>query len=466
MLEPARLRKVILMTDTSYTISIDNAYHTIDTLQQLLSSRQSKAKQSDLKEAISTLLGFETSNEMDAKINKHKERQQAQNVFDKRKRHKEVADLILKNTKNPLQLYDYFKKNRSFTTFIKFCEDMEVTGGYQFKCDDVLIAKDKYSALKMALNWDAIAQVEFKYWKDEGIEEYQDREGGYWELELIGGGDEQYLGSHGGSHICSSGDDGVHINSPDMPIEEVTRFFLDDMTQGDMPFFVDDREGFESYLKDVIGEYYGEIFSAKTEQAFIKHVEKFLPYLGIEEIVSFEVGCSPVSYLEILKEYGALFDSAKLLDQAVAAGDIAACHYLIQQGNSLENLYCNKWQERPKRSYFHDRACWVGDGDMLEDAKRFYITAKKIGVCLDQIDEAGCSPLHLAAKHGSDDLYEILVSLGANKDLKNSKGNTPEMILNAVRLERKRREESRISSSLFDMAFGGLFSDGDLFYDM
>lgn len=454
------------MTETSYTISIKNAYHTIDTLQQLLSSRQSKAKQSDLKEAISTLLGFDTSNEMDAKIKKHKERQQAQNVFDKCGRHKGISGLVLKNTKNPLRLSDYFKKNRGFTTFLKFCEDMEVTGGYQFKCDDVLIAEDKYRALRMAVNWGAVTQTEFKYWKDEGIEEYQNREGGYWELAFIGEGDEQYLGSHGGSHMCSSGDNGAHINSPDMPLEEVTRFFLDEMIQGDMPFFVDDREGFESYLNDVIGEYYGEIFSAKTEKTFIQHVEKFLPYLRIEEIVSFQVGCSPVSYLEILKEYGALFDSAELLDQAVAAGDIAACHYLIQHGNSLENLYCNKWQERPSRSYFHDRACWVGGGDMLEDAKRFYITAKKIGVCLDHADEAGCSPLHLAAKYGSDDLYEILVSLDANKDLKNSKGNTPEMILDAVRQERKRREENRKSSSLFDMAFGGLFSDGDLFSDM
>lgn len=454
------------MTEPSYTISIDNAYHTINTLQQLLSSRQSKAKHTDLKEAISTLLGFETSNHMDAKIKKHKERQQAQNVFDKFRRHKEVADLVLKNTKNPLQLYDYFKKNRSFTTFIKFCEDMEVTGGYQFKCDDVLIAKDKYSALKMAVNWDALTQVEFKYWKDEGIEEYRDRKGGYWELAFVGEGDEQYLGSHGGSYMCSSSDDGAHINSPDISSEDVERFFLDEMTQGDMPFFVDDRESFESYLKDVIGEYYGETFSAKTPKAFAQHVEIFLPYLGIEEIVSFEVGCSPVSYLEILKEYGARFDSEKLLDQALAAGDIEACHYLLRNGNSLDNLYCNKWQESPGRSYFHYRACWAGNGDMFEDAKRYYITVKKIGMSLDHVDEAGCSPLHLAAKHGSNDLYEVLISLGANKDLKNIKGNTPEVIMNAMRKERKKREENSKGSSFFDMAFGGLFSDGNLFSDM
>lgn len=440
------------MKKTSYTISVENAYHTIDELHHLLSSRGVKAKQSDLKEAVSALFGFETSNEMDAIIKTRKGKWEAQAVFDKRGYHKQIPGVVLKNTKNPLQLYDFFRKHRGFTAYIKFCEDVEVTGGYKFKYGDVLFCNDKYTALKMVLNWDAITQIEFKYWKDEGIEEYRERDGGYWELAFVGEGDEQYLGAWGTSRMCSSSLEGDTINSPDTSIEEVTKYFLDQLMQGDMPFFVDNHKEFESHLDCLIDEYYADVFSARTDAEFIKHVEKFLPYMGLESIVSMEVGNSPISYLEILKGYGAKFERPKLLHDALISGDLNVCRYLLENGNTLENLFT----EDGSTTYFHSEAVFSMEGEPDDRAKIFYSTVHQLGVPLDHVDKGGCSPLHHAAKNGKEDLYKHLIALGADKDLKNAKGNTPEMIMDSVK---KERDATRQSGSLFGGIFDHVFSD-------
>ncbi|WP_039912998.1 ankyrin repeat domain-containing protein [Cellvibrio mixtus] len=447
------------MTEYSYTISIENAHRTIETLHNQLSEQHVKIKKSVLKEVISSLLGFDTSNVFDSKIKKYKERQEAQCAFDHRGHHKDVRDLVLKSIKNPLKLYDYFKKYTGFTTFIKFYEDFEVTGGYRFKENDVLFAKDKYSAIKTALNWDAVTQIEFKHWKDEDFDDLQDQDGGYWLLTFIGDGDEQYLGSFGENYLCSSRDQYAYMNSPDIPLEKITEFFIDEMMRGETPFFLDNRENFDLYLRECISENYGESFSATTENEYVKHIEKFLPYLGIDEIVSMEVGDAPLAFLKILNNYGACFDAPALLDNALAAGDLDVCYYLLGQGSSIKNLFARR-SKHSDVSYFHDRISWfyciysadaIEKEKLFEDTKKYYRTAKKLGIPIDSLDNDGCSLLHHAAGYGFGGLYEFFISLGADATLKNKEGKTPEVIAQAA--DKEIAESESKFESIFDQIF-------------
>lgn len=447
------------MTNDSYTISIENAHHTIEVLHNQLLERHVKIKKSDLKEVISSLLGFETSNVLDAKIKKYKEKQDAQCVFDRLGHHKYVRDLVKKSTKDPLRLYDYFKKHPSFTTFIIFFEDFEAAGGYKFSYGDVLFTRDKYNTIKEMLNWNSVTKIEFKHWKDEWTGEQEVPDGGYWALEFVGDGDEQFLGRCGENYLDSSSDSHMRLNSPDMPVEEVTNFFIDEVVdQVEIPFSVDDRLRFASYLRDRISENYGETFAANDEQEFIKHIEKFLPYLGINEIVATEVGEAPLAFLKILKNYGARFDAPILLDNALFTGDMEICQYLLEQGNRAENLLLCKWSEF-NITYFHDRINWIDgaqnkDGlKLIEATKKYYISAEKLGISINSVDADGCSVLHYAARHDYGPLYEFFISLGADAKLKNKKGDTPEIILQAAI---KQKEESQAEfRSIADIFFQG-----------
>lgn len=449
------------MTNDSYTISIENTHHTIEVLHNQLLERHVKIKKSDLKEVISSLLGFETSNVLDAKIKKYKEKQDAQCVFDRCGNHKYARDLVKKTTKDPLRLYDYFKKHPSFTTFIIFFEDFEAAGGYKFSYGDVLFTRDKYSTLKEMLNWNSVTQIEFKHWKDEWTDEHDDPEpeGGYWSLKFIGDGDEKFLGHCGENYLDSSSDSHMRLNSPDIPVEEITKFFIDEIiAQAEIPFSVDDGSGFESYLRDCISERYAETLAFKSEQEFTEHVEKFLPYLGINEIVASEVGEAPLAFLKILKQYGARFDAPALLDNALFAGDMEVCQYLLEQGNRLENLLSCKWRDF-NITYFHDRMNWI-DGSqnkdglkLIEATKKYYISAEKLGISINSVDADGCSVLHHAAKHNYGALYEFFISLGADATLKNKKGETSEIILQAAI---KQKEESQSEfRSIADIFFQG-----------
>jgi hypothetical protein len=403
------------MTEKSYTISIENAYETIDFLKQSLSSRLPKIKQSDVKEAISTMLGFDTSNELDAKIKTHKERQRTQDFFDKQGRHKKTSNISLKTKKNPLKLHKFLKNNKKLTTAIEFNYDFEVTGGHQFKCGDVLLTNDKYSALKMALNWDQIAKIEFKNYKDmnffddeseDEISEYRKLKGGVWEIYFSNHGNSHCFGDNGCLYITSPFDNQNPINSPNTPIEEVTRYFINEVIKEDLPVSLSDRESFESYIYHLVVDQYRET-KPTTEKEFIKHVEKFLPHIGIEEIVNVEVGQSPTSYLEILMAYGARFDKTYLLDHAIYAGDVECCEFLFSKGNILEKIYTDCKYESIDESYFYSHSDY---GDKPEEAIRYYMTAKKIGASLHLKNKEGCSVIDLAAKHGNDELYKFLVS--------------------------------------------------------
>lgn len=364
-------------------------------------------------------------------------------AFDNRGKHKDNPDLVLKSIKNPLQLYNYFKKHITHTTVIDFRESCAVTGGYPFQHDDVLFTSDKYSALKTIVNWDEVTTRTFKYWKDEEFEDLRDRDGGYWELSFNGEGDEQYLGDMGDSYLCSSDDENERINAPDADPEDITEYFLNEMLEGETPFSVLDRDAYEEYLKDVIVDYYVETFPENTTEKFRAHVEKFLSYMPIEKIVKIEIGSSPIEQLAILKEYGASFRSPDLLLSALNAGCLPTCRYLIDNGNSVEHLF---EKDSHNRVAFYSEASDIVDGGTDERAKVFYGTAQELGISIDRVDDDGYSPLHHAAESGKEELYHYLVAIGANTTLKNNNGDTPATILSSVNkaIEEERKQHKSV----------------------
>lgn len=95
------------MSDNGYTISIENVHHTIDKMHRILSTRNIKVKKSDLKELVSDLLGFDTSNVLDFQIKQHKLAHLALCPFDKNGQHRDIDDLVLLSSKKPLDIHDF-----------------------------------------------------------------------------------------------------------------------------------------------------------------------------------------------------------------------------------------------------------------------------------------------------------------------------------------------------------------------
>lgn len=439
------------MSDANYKISIENVHQTIEIIHKQLLKQNIKVKKSAIKEVISYLFGFKNSNILDVKIKINKEELEAACSFGKNGTHKEIMGLILNTSKNPLKIYDFLNKYTSYTSIISFSDDFKVSGGFKYEKGYTLFAEDKFLALKTVLNWDAITQLKFIYLKDVPEEaeaaEFKDESCGYWELTFVGDGDERNLGTDGSSQIDSYGLNDDEINTPNAPIENVSRYFLGTMLElsAELAYFVQDSGDYMSYLDYWIEEFYFKTYSVNNEEQFTAHIKKFLPYLPIEDIVMMEIGSASISYLDILKNFGAKFSHPELHCQALLTGNLAASNYLTKKGNSLENLFTISY------SGFFEPASFVKSDDKLEMIKLFYSSSMKLGVSVNRRNEEGCSPLHNAAIHGNDDLYSYLVFLGADEYIKNNKGNTPRKLLDELKTKREKQKGiSRIYSEQFE----------------
>ncbi len=431
------------MSNAEYTISVANAISTINELHELLSSRELRLKKSDLKEAISSLLNFDSSNELDAKIKELREKQVALSIYGKDGRHKLHRDILLKHFKSPLKAYNFFRKYNCFSTIVIFFEDFELSSGYKYEEGDILFAKSDTKAIKILLDWGKHAKIKYTpYGQDQPKEYFYD---GCWSLEIEGADIEKALGEHVylDSH-CVKGS----FNSPDTPIEIVTEKLVTILIQGELPFSVNDRKMFDSYLLDWIIDDYAENYSAvRNEKDYIQYIEKYLPYVGIQKIVEMETGDVPIEYLRLLNRYEAKFDNPKLMISAANSGSLETCGYLLECGNTLDAFYLRSW-ENSSTIYLHSEACIDTSSGLTESAKSFYTIVHQLGINIDVKDSTDNTPLHYAANCGNDGLYQHLIFLGADKESRNSEGKTPSELL-------EERDEKRVD--LFSDVFGALF---------
>lgn len=442
------------MSDQNYLITHKNFYSTNEKLFSSLSSRGIKLKKSDLKEALSALIGFDTSNILDAKL-------KAESHFDKIGRHKFVDNLILHRSKNPLDVFDEINKKKTFDTIIHFSDDFQATGGYQYETDHVLLAKNKYDAVKTILNWDAVTKLEYKYLKDEGpggyLIDHEEIKDGYWLLTLNGEGDQRLLGTYRERYMDSYQLNGEKINHPSTPKETVSKFFIDHIieTTSDQYFFVEDKTQFQSFLHDWIKDFYFDTRKVNDESEFSAHIERFLTYIPIDKIAEMEVDRATIPYIEILHEHGADLKKTTLLYNSVCAGNLEVADYLIDKGNDIKGLYsCGGWSDL-SGSYYHEESHTYGsyDSNRFDKAKIFYNSIKELGLSMNIQDVDGNTPLHHAAKFDNEKLYDHLITLGADSTIKNCHGESP-----SVLIEKARKREAEMEKQ-WESTFDSLFAD-------
>jgi hypothetical protein len=409
-----------------YTISVTNTNSTINKLHNLLSLRKVEVKKSDLKEALSSLMGFETSNILDSKIKAYEEKQRAQSIYKQDSgQHRIYPDVILKRLNSPLKIYDFFERYKHFQTIISFSENFELPGGFIYKEGDVLFARSLSDALEVLLEWKKHANINYVYYEEDKPEGVQ--YDGYWALALEGNEIEAALGEavYDDTYFNKS-----PINNPNSNMEDVKAVLAEFLHSYNSFLFFDGRKDFREYLRDWIEVHYADNYFVDSEEEYIKYIEKYLPYLGIGSIVEMEVGTAPIEYLERLKIYGAQFNEPELMRKAARDGSLETCKYLLNNGNTIEAFY-HPTCSYTSTPYLHSEAAC--ERTSYEGTKSFFRIAAELDINLNRIDEHGNTPLHYAAIYKNKDLYEYLVKLGAKEQLKNHEGDTPKSILKVTR---------------------------------
>lgn len=410
------------MSEIEYTISIANTNTTINRMHELLCARNIKAKRNDLKEVVSSLLSLDSSNTLDKKLKEYREKQQNQAIYAKNGQHKLNQKILLKSFNNAIQTQKFFDKHRGFKAVAHFYEDFDF--GYKYTENDILFAPNQIDLLKTIFNWEKNAKICYSTYEDDWPREHI--YDGYWSLELTGKEIQPALGENIYASTHSSQDD---INDPNTDIAVVTAELINELVATELPFFIDNRNGFASYLKDCIQEDYAENYKSVSDtKSYIKYIERYLPYLSINEIVSMEVGSVPIPYLDLLHRFGARFDEPKLMIKAAYMGSIETCQYLLKHGNSLQNFYHSATSDS-STTYIHDHAYVDRNARSDKNERMFFEIVKQLEININYPDYDGNTPLHHCAICANEEFYNFLVSLGADPELQNCALETPAQVL-------------------------------------
>ncbi|MFT6585279.1 MAG: hypothetical protein ACJAUY_001662 [Cognaticolwellia sp.] len=410
------------MIKHEHTISVSNATATINQIHTLLKLRNIDIKKSDCKQLIAQILNYSTSNELDNDIKQHNLKQHKQNKFDRNGQCKQQKGFMLKNFNNPFKLLDTFNKNPIASVIVGVDEAFHLDDGYHYKEGDYLFTQNKFAAFKFIIEWDKNAH--FEYIPYDKIEVVKFGTEGYWDISLKGNaetcfGDDCYVSTYGLS---------ADINSECVDKHVLEEYIINDFLDRDyLPFFFYSRETLTEYLNDWFEqEYYNNFPKKPSEMQYMEYIKKFIPHLGIENILWREVKRSGPDYLKLLKEFGADYTAVDLMEIAAKTGDIKICDFLISEGNSISTI-TKSTRDDDLAKFFVIAHC-SGRG-FSEAIKSFYKIAFHYGVDFNIQDEIKKTVLHHCACYGCEELYQLLVSLGANETIKDNSGQTPKQIM-------------------------------------
>jgi len=425
------------MNNHQHTISISNATATINQIHALLKSRNIDIKKSDCKQLVSQVLNYSTSNELDSDIKQYNLEQKKQNKFDRNGQSKQQKGFMLKNFNSPFKLFNTLNKNPLASAVIGFDEEFHLDGGHHYKEGDYLFAKNKVEAFKLIVQWEANVNFEYIPYDDEDADEVETE--GYWVVSFKGNA-EAYFGD---DYYVSTYNLGHEINSKDVDKHVLEAYVINEFLDFVQPFFFYSRESLNDYLRDWFDEEYGNNFPENpSEIQYIEYIKKFMPHLGIEEIVRMEVGSSGPDYLKLLKEFGADYTDGGLMETAAMTGDIKVCDFLINEGHSIVSIIKSK-RETGLGSFFLNAHC--SGRELSGDIKSFYKIAHHYGIDFNIQDEINRTVLHHCAYRGCEELYQLLISLGANEMIADNSGQTPKQI---------RKKNISKSDDLFSSVFG------------
>ncbi|KAH9100345.1 hypothetical protein LEN26_015940 [Aphanomyces euteiches] len=111
--------------------------------------------------------------------------------------------------------------------------------------------------------------------------------------------------------------------------------------------------------------------------------------------------------------------SRSILHEAVVAGEHQIIQYLLQQGGDIQS-------DSKGQSPLHYIA-WIGDLSLFHLFKR-YLPSDRFLQVLNHQDSLGRTACHIAAMRGHLDLFDSLLSTGANNDIRTKEGNTPVLV--------------------------------------
>lgn len=419
------------MSDNKYTISISNANSTIEHILDIAVSKSRKIKKSSVKESISSLLGFETSNAMDEAIKKHKNAQLVQSIYNRNGQHKNYPSILKKTDKNAIDLYNFFANHkRKYECIISFMWEYTSAEGYQYDYPDRLFCESLDDALEILFDWKKNAKVEYHYFEEGSVsQKWGHGYPGYWYLTIEGDNLDDELNAIISPNTLHLDDP---INNPSADRKKVMELLLPEIfVPCEMPVKMDmcNDPSLEEYFIDGIREDYANEQQCQCIEKYRLVIEKYLPYLGIDYITACEAGLAPLEYFKMLKNYGANFKDPQILISAARNGSLETCQYLVECGNNIEVFYqMNDCTMHPCPYLHYEVSCTKSD--KLKDREKFFYTvASNLGVNLDFQDQNGETILHRAAGCNNEALYNHLVALGVNQKYKNSEGKTaPELL--------------------------------------
>lgn len=409
------------------TLSVANASAMTENIHSFLIHRKTRIKKSDCKELVSKILNFETSNEMDAEIKKHNEKKEALSVFRRDGQHKHIKNFIFKHFHSPFQLKKFVDKYQSFDVIFAFTENFELEQGVPYKINDFIFARDQYEVFKYLVHWEKNSSLEYILDEDD----FQRK--GDWHLTLDYELDTICASTFGKSN---------YLASEGAVIDDVEKALINDLLAEEWPFLIFNRSSVVSYISDWIDDYYAFNFPKQpNDKEYIAYIQKFLPEIGIDEIIKMEVYDARVEQLQLLSSIkGADFSRPCLMISAASGGNIDVCNFLIKNGNSL-TAFTNKC-EYSETTFFHQEALNASD-EFLESTKNFFNVAIHYGININLQDNNKNTVLHYSASLTHDSLYKFLVGLNAQENIKNIKGHTPASI--------REQFESEHGYSIFDL---------------
>jgi hypothetical protein len=403
------------MNNHEHTISVANATSSINQIYNALKSRNINIKKSDCTQLVSKILNYTTSNELELDIKQHNLEQQKQNKFDRNGQCKQHKSFQLKNYNCPFQLQSASNK-KPLVTIIGFDEDFHIAEGHHYIKGDYLFAQNKFEAFKFIVDWEKNSHSEYILYDEHDSEEVETE--GYWFFSLRGDAG-NLLGT---DYSISTYNSNAYINSKNLPLDVLEEFIINEFLDMSAPFFFYTRESFSDYIRDCFEEKYDNDFSAQfSDDEFIAYIRKYLPHLGIDIIVSSELGRSAPNHLKLLGEFNANFTSPNLMINAAETGNIDTCDFLISMGNSVAAFTQAKGDKFPSDFYTHAHC----HGSNCGRLKMFYKVTTHYGVDINLQDNNHESVLHHCAQYGNAELYQFLVSLGANETIKNTSSVTP-----------------------------------------
>jgi hypothetical protein len=395
------------MSHRQVTISTESALETIEKSFQLLRSRDVNIKKSDAKELIASLLGYQSSNELDRDRKLIKEQKKRRELFHSNGVSKKNPNIVRCRVKTPYDLVNLLS-DPNWEAYAQIDEDYEHPSKFKFMADEFIVGSSKDDIFKFLTDFDNTA---------------------IFRIETCEEGTDQHFGGLSFPSIDDFEDCpyGIIAENPNKLSDVEKEKLVSNYIDGDgLPFFLGDRDSMSAYKDDWMDEHLMKEYSkSMDDESFLRCVDKYLKYMDMGTIAREFIRFDNVRHVELLIEKGAVLSEPEFLVSAARTGSIKMCQLLLRMDGDIS---CLMSLGDYGQSALHSEVSHIGEID-VEEAAGIFKVAKHYNLNLDVVDSHGDTPLHLCALNSHINLYKKLIDLGASDKIVNSEGETPHSLL-------------------------------------